>query len=147
VERFAEEGATMSDTNHVIEIGRLARDAEMKYLPSGTAVLNFSIAVGRSIPPKEGSSEWKTETSFFDCVCFGKTAEHKAKMMTKGRQVAIDGELRQEKWEADGHMHYRIKIIAQSIQILALPKGQTESEGAPAGSAPGADDFKDEIPF
>lgn len=142
----------MSDLNKWIGIGRLARDAELKYTNGGMAVLNFSIAVGRSIPPKEDGGEWKTQTSFFDCVCFGRTAEHKAKMMTKGRQVGIEGEPQQEKWEKDGVMHYRIKFICSSIQILALPKGQSErqpgeepaQQGAPA---PSADDFESDIPF
>jgi single-strand DNA-binding protein len=145
----------MSDMNRVSLIGRLAREAELTYTNSGMAVLNFSVAVGRSIPPKEGSTEWKTQTSFFDCVCFGKTAEHKAKMMSKGRQVGIDGELQQDKWEKEGQMHYRVKIIASSIQILALPKGKEEQGPAPAtdGGAPGPQaagsdkDFEDEIPF
>jgi single-strand DNA-binding protein len=141
----------MSDLNRVTLIGRLARDGELKYTNGGTAVLNFSIAVGKSIPPKDGGTEWKTQTSFFDAVLFGQTAERKKGMMTKGRQVAIDGELQQDKWEHEGTMHYRVKVICSSIQILALPKGQEErgpqasAEGAPAQGA-GAD-FEDDIPF
>jgi len=146
----------MSDMNGVHLIGRLARDAELKYLQNGTAVLNFAIAVGKSIPPKDGEKEFTTKTSFFDCLAWGQMGERKAKMMTKGRQVAVDGELQQDRWEKDGQQHSRVKVNCSSIQILALPKGQSESgpqapaEGA-GRQAPGAsgdpEDFTGDIPF
>jgi single-strand DNA-binding protein len=142
----------MSDLNHITLIGRLTRDAELKYAQqTGTAVLSFSIAVGKSIPPKYDGGEWGHKTSFFDVVMFGKTAENKAKNLTKGRQVAIEGELQQDRWEKDGQQYSRVKIYASSIQILALPRDQAGGKGgASAGQdsgSGGSNDFEDDIPF
>jgi single-strand DNA-binding protein len=134
----------MSDLNHVTLIGRLTRDAEFKTLASGTALCNFSIAVGKSIPPKVPGGEWENETSFFDVTIWGKLAESKAPNLKKGKQVAIEGELRQDRWEKDGEKHSRVKINAESVQLLADPKGSATGGTAPAGD-PGA--FEDDIPF
>ncbi len=137
----------MSDLNRVTLIGRLTRDAEYKTLPTGTALCNFSIAVGKSIPPKNGG-EWQNETSFFDVTIWGKLAETKAPNLKKGKQVAIDGELRQERWEKDGQQHSRVKINAESVQLLADPKGASTAGGGPQAAEPGKPGaFEDDIPF
>ena len=144
----------MSDLNKWVGIGRLTRDAELKYLNSGTALLSISIAVGKSIPPREGSEKWNNKTNFFDVVMFGKTAERKAEKLTKGRQVGIEGELQQDRWEDDyGNTRSKVKILASSIQILALPKDQQKGAQNENGnvehyqSVTGEDGFEDDIPF
>jgi single-strand DNA-binding protein len=139
----------MTDYNHCAFIGRLTRDAELKYLPSGTAVCNFSIAVNRSIPPKDDGGEWKNEASFLDVQLWGKAAESKAPKLLKGKQVLVAGSIRQDRWEKDGQNHSRVYIVADSVQPLADgKKPATNDADQPAPQAPAsADDFSDNIPF
>jgi single-strand DNA-binding protein len=87
----------MTDINRVILVGRLAKDAEMKYTASGAAVTRFSIAVNRRVKRGDG---WKDEAGFFDLVLWGH--EGLIQYLVKGKQVAVDGELNQNRWEQDG---------------------------------------------
>ncbi len=126
----------MSDLNTVSLIGRVTRDGELKYTKSGTAVLGFGIAVNRSIPPADGG-EWKNEASFFECQAWSKLAEQKAQILVKGKQIAIQGELRQDRWEQDGQSRSKVYIVANHIQALADPRpkdAQGSTQSAPAAS-------------
>lgn len=105
----------MTDNNIVSINGRLVREAELKYASSGTAILNFSIAVNRSV--KKGD-KWEDEASFFDCTFFGKMAESVKKYLEKGKQVSIIGELVQNRWEKDGEKRSRVGIIVNKLQLL-----------------------------
>lgn len=137
----------MADVNHSILIGRLTRDAELKYLSSGSAVCKFSIAVNRRV--KKGES-WEDEASFFSIVLFGKSGEALNQYLVKGKQVAIDGELHQSRWEKDGKTESRVEIYANSVQLLGGDKKehatpyQTRQESAPADQEPHDDS---DIPF
>ncbi len=152
----------MSDTNITVLIGRLTRDSELKYTNNGTAVLNFSIAVNRSIPPKGDGCEWKNEASFFDVQAWAKLAEAKAPSLVKGKQILVEGELRQDRWEQDGQSRSKVYVVAHDIKPLADPKPahsatQTDSPDAGHGEARAdapapwdsrpADVFDDDIPF
>ena len=111
-----------ADINSVTLTGRLTRDSELKYMQSGNAQVRFSIAVGRSKRNADGS--WGTETSYFDCVYYGKPAEGVNSFLQKGRQVALTGELRQDRWEGqDGQARTRVEIYVSSLLLLAPPKG------------------------
>ena len=111
-----------ADINSVTLTGRLTRDSELKYMQSGNAQVRFSIAVGRSKRNADGS--WGTETSYFDCVYYGKPAEGVNSFLQKGRQVALTGELRQDRWEGqDGQSRTRVEIYVSSLLLLAPPKG------------------------
>ena len=79
----------MQDLNNVFIIARLVRDAELKYMATGYAILNFSIASNRSVKKND---EWQNEVSYFNAVIFGKRAESLAQYMLKGKQVAISGD-------------------------------------------------------
>lgn len=105
------------DINHVIEIGRLTRDAEVTYTPGGMAVGKFSIAVNRRV--KKGQ-EWVDEANYFDVSVFGKQAENLKQFLTKGKQVCVDGYLKQDRWQdqATGQNRSAIKIVANDIQLL-----------------------------
>ncbi|MCL2706277.1 MAG: single-stranded DNA-binding protein [Spirochaetaceae bacterium] len=105
----------MTDINRVFLVGRLTRDAELRVTTSGTSVAKFSIAVNRS---KKSGDQWDEEVNYFDIVLWGKTAEALSKYLTKGKQVAIDGELRQSRWEQEGQNRSRIEIHAANIQLL-----------------------------
>ncbi len=133
-----------SDTNRLTIIGRLTRDAELRYTASGTALCSFSIAVNRSV--KKGS-DWTTEVSFFDITLWAKQAEGLHKHLVKGHQIAIDGSLVQERWEKDGVKQSKLRIQADSIQLLG---GKNDAKTVQTESK--TDDFdpsayEDDIPF
>jgi len=111
----------MTDMNVVAINGRLTRDAELKYTNSGMAICKFSIASNRSI--KKGD-KWEDEANFFECTMFGKRAESINQYLTKGQQVSISGELRQERWEKDGKQNSRITISVNNLQLIG---GKTDS--------------------
>ncbi len=143
----------MTDLNQVVLVGRLTRDAELKYTNSGYAILKFSLAVNRSVKRDES---WQDEVSFFNAVIFGKRAEAIAQYMLKGKQIGIAGELKQDRWEQDGQSRSRVEIVVNNLQFLGskgsgAPQGSHTPTESPAGNqvdaAPMADDFNDDIPF
>ena len=109
-----------SDLNNIMLIGRLTKDPESKYLPSGSAVVEFSIANNYYM-----SSKNSTEVNYFDVVAFGKMAETVAKYLTKGKQVAISGTLRQDRWQDKdtNAPRSKVRIIMQSMQMLGSASG------------------------
>lgn len=103
------------DMNVVMIIGRLTRDGELTYTPNGFPILKFSIAVNRR--RKEGDN-WIDEANFFDIVLWGKSGESLHRFLQKGQLVAVQGSLRQERWEQDGMKRSRISIEANNVQLL-----------------------------
>ena len=101
------------DINSINVIGRLVKDAELSYSGSGNAIVNFSIAVDH-MKKKDGTSD----TSFFNCKVFGKLGETLNKYMLKGKQVAIRGYLKQERWEKDGQKQSRVMVNCEEIELL-----------------------------
>jgi single-strand DNA-binding protein len=158
----------MADLNHVVLIGRLTRDAELKYTANGQAVCKFSIAVNRR---KKTGEQWVDEANFFDIVLWGRQGESLNQYLMKGKMVGIEGELRQDRWEQDGQNRSKVEIVANNLQLLGgNPPGaggqapsfgqgggyqERRGDGGPASrenSPPshdgGADDgFADDIPF
>ena len=143
----------MTDLNHVIEIGRLTRDIserDFAYTTGGTARLNLSIAVNRS---EKRGGEWADKVSFFDVTVWGKTAENIKPYLHKGKQIAVDGYLDQQRWEKDGVKYSKVVIIADSVQLLGGNENSQQSAQQaqqPAGdyqSAGSGDDFQEDIPF
>ena len=122
----------MADLNHVTLIGRLTRDAELKYTPGGLAISSFSIAVNRR---RKNGDQWVDEVSYFDINLYGKPAESLKQYLTKGKQVAVDGELRQDRWEKDGQNHSRVYIAANNVQLLGGNTGSSNYSNA-GGYAP-----------
>lgn len=123
----------MSDVNHVILIGRLTRDAELKYTSGGSAVCKFALAVNRRV--KQGE-QWVEEANFFDIVLWGKSGESLKQYLVKGKQVAVEGELHQNRWEQDGQARSKIEINAENVQLLGgTGTGQTNA-GQAQTSAP-----------
>ena len=114
-----------TDINHVILVGRLTRDAELKYTPNGQAVCNFSIAVNR---PKKSGDQWVDEANFFDIALWGRQGETLNQYLLKGKMVGGDGSLRQDRWEQDGQNRSKVVIVAANLQLLG---------GNPAGGASG----------
>lgn len=135
----------MADMNKWLGIGRLTRDAELKYTTGGTAVCKFAIAVNAK---KKQGDQWIDEASFFDCVLYGKQGEAINQYMTKGKQIAVEGRLHQNRWEQDGQSRSKVEINADNVQLLGGGNQQTAPDhqaSKQANSQPG--DFPDDIPF
>jgi single-strand DNA-binding protein len=86
----------MTDINKVTIIGRLTRDAELKYTNGGTAICEFALAVNNA---KKKGEEWVDEPSFFDVTVFGRQGEAIQQYMVKGKQVGVVGRLEQQRWQ------------------------------------------------
>lgn len=122
----------MTDFNHVGIIGRLTRDAELVNVGQ-TVKADLSIAVNRSRKQADGS--WTDEVSFFDFTLWGKTAEGLKPFLTKGKQIAIEGHLKQDRWEKDGQKFSKVSIVAENVQLLG-GRSENGSSSAPASAAP-----------
>lgn len=158
-----------NDLNKVILIGRLTRDAELKYNTKGTAIAVVSLASNRSVKKQDN---WETEVSYFDGNIYGRMAESLKPCLTKGKMILIAGHLKQDRWEKDGQKFSRIKIEVEEVQLLgrnssenpnssnggtqpqfsAMPQNQVTPQTAPAAPAPDPslfnnDDFPEDIPF
>ncbi len=132
----------MANYNKVILMGNLTRDPELRFLPSGTAVANFGIAVNRKYRQNE---EEKEEVLFVDIVVFGRQAETCNEYLRKGRPVMVDGRLQYRKWETeDGKTRSKHEVVATIVQFLGGPR-DTESGAGPGDGAPATNN--DEIPF
>ncbi len=117
----------MQDLNHVMLIGRLTRDAELKYTNGGMPITKLGLAVNRR---KKSGDNWTEEANFFDIVVFGRMGEALNPYLVKGKQIAVDGELRQNRWEQNGQKRSKVEITANNLQLLG-------GGGAPGGSGQG----------
>ena len=113
--------------NKVILVGNLGRDPEVRYLPSGQTVANFTLATSDSYNDRSGARQERTD--WHNIVVYGKQAELCGQYLKKGRQVYIEGRISTRQYEAkDGSgKRYRTEIVAQRVQFLG---GRT---GAGAG--------------
>ncbi len=117
------------DMNMVALTGRLIKEGDLRYGQNGNAILRFSIAVNRVRRGADGSRT--EETSFIDCVYFGKAAESVNQYLDKGRQVAISGELRQNRWEQDGQTRSKLEVFVNSITLLGGGQGRGQGDFQP----------------
>ena len=124
----------MANLNKVFLIGNLTRDPELRYVPSGTAVATFTVAVNRVYKTKEG--EKKEQVSFIRVVVWGRRAEVSGEYLSKGSPVFVEGRLQSRSWETqDGQKRSTVEIIADNIQFLrGGDKGPSAAgkEAAPA---------------
>jgi single-strand DNA-binding protein len=149
----------MADINHVVLVGRLTRNAELKYTNNGAAVSKFSLAINQR---RKKDDQWVDEAHFFDIVLWGKTAESLNQYLVKGKQVGVEGQLRQNRWEQEGQARSKVEIFATNVMLLGSGAGGgggrqgggQPSEVRPAGGgefpeggAPAPDNFEDDIPF
>ena len=117
------------------------------YTSNGKARLNISIAVNDGY----GDNQY---TSYFDVVVWGKTAENIKPYLGKGKQICINGRLRQDRWESNGQKNSRVVIVAETVQLLGGRDNsagtggnnqQTAQQQVPAYNNGG--DFPEDIPF
>lgn len=122
----------MEDLNKVVLIGRLTKDAELKKMDSGSARMDFSVAFTTT---KKGAEGYQDESNFVNLSLWGKVAEAICPRMVKGQQVAIEGKLKQERWEREGQKHYELRIIPSSVQLIGGKKDSAPSEQKEPGYA------------
>ncbi len=123
----------MASLNKVILIGNLGKDPEVRYLPNGEAVANFSIATTEKWKGQDGQMVEKTE--WHNIQMYKRLAEIAGQYLKKGSQIYIEGRIQTRKWQdkQTGADRYTTEIIANEMKMLG---GRTESQGSPAYSAP-----------
>ena len=141
--------------NKVILVGNLGADPETRYMPSGSAVTNLSVATSESWKDKQ-TGEQKDRTEWHKVVMFDRLAEIAAEYLRKGSQVYIEGKLQTRKWQdRDGNDRWTTEVRANEMQMLGGRGGgggaaPMSSDSRPSSSPPpqpGPDDFDDDIPF
>ena len=149
----------MASVNRVILVGNLGRDPELRYIPSGQAVANFTLATNDRWRDKEGNNQERTE--WHRIVVWGKSAENCAQFLQKGRSVYVEGRLQTREWEdKDGNKRQTTETIAQTVQFLggrggagggAEPGGgpsrDSGSSGAGAGGGESSAPPSNDVPF
>ena len=114
--------------NHIVVMGRLTRDPELRRTGSGIAVASFSLAVDRDFAPKDGGNR---ETDFIDCVAWRQTGEFVSKFFTKGRMAVVSGRLQIRQWtDKDGNNRRSAEIVADNVYF---GDSKRDSDGASAG--------------
>jgi len=139
--------------NKVIIVGNLGADPETRYMPSGSAVTNLSVATSEQWKDKQ-TGEQKERTEWHKVAMFNRLAEIAAEYLRKGSQVYIEGKLRTRKWQdRDGNDRWTTEVIADEMQMLGGRGGggsaPMASDSGPSGGPPQSppDDFEDDIPF
>lgn len=141
----------MSDLNSVLIVGRLTRDAEYRYTQDGKAIASFALAVNDWRKDAQGNAV----VNYVDCNYFGKGAEAIRPYLTKGKQVGVLGQLRQDRWtdKQTGAARSKLVVAADRVQLFG---GATQGQAAQyqALTAPqqaqqqaANDNFEDDIPF
>ena len=154
----------MSNLNRWEGIGRLGQDIEMRYMPNGNAVANFSIAVDDSYKDKQTGQKVE-QTEWVRCVAFGKSAEFLDEWLRKGARLYASGKLKTREYDKDGIKRYVTEIhLGQGTEIIdwppkdepqrqshsqdraaRQPAPRTQQQSRPQQPPP--DDFDDDIPF
>ena len=147
--------------NKVILIGNLGKDPETRYMPSGGAVTNITLATSESWKDKN-TGEQQERTEWHRVVFFNRLGEIAGEYLKKGSKVYVEGSLRTRKWQGqDGQDRYTTEIVASDMQMLDSRTGGSEAfDSAPQAQRPAAqaassayqppvpdNDFDDDIPF
>lgn len=160
----------MASVNKVILVGNLGRDPEMRYMPSGDAIANFSVATTDSWKDKNGQKQERTE--WHRISMFGKLAEIAGEYLKKGSSVYVEGRLQTREWtDKEGVARKTTEIVADRMQMLggrnsggntyevmeddagsseprqSAAKPAAPAVAKPAGGGSNFDDFEDDIPF
>lgn len=125
----------MASFNKVILLGNLTRDPELRYTPQGSAVCEFALALN-SVYTNKQTGQKVEEVSYIDLVAWGKTGETIAEYMKKGRQIMVEGRLKQDRWESqDGKKMSKVRVTVDSFTFVGSRPG---SEGGGSGGGKGA---------
>ena len=117
----------MASFNRVILVGNLTRDPELRYIPSGTAVSEITLAVNERVKKND---QWVEEVNFIDITLWARTAEVANEYHSKGSSVLIEGRLKLDRWEKDGQKHSKLRVVGEKMQMLG---SRGEGGGGPRG--------------
>ncbi|MEW6097121.1 MAG: single-stranded DNA-binding protein [bacterium] len=139
----------MANYNRVILAGNLTRDPELRYIPTGQPVTNFTVAINRNYTTQTG--ERREETSFIPIVVWGKQAETCNQYLSKGRAVLVEGRLQQRSWEnQEGQKRSTIEVVADRVVFLGGPKPAGEEQTEEMVNEPQntiTENEKEDVPF
>ena len=114
--------------NHIVIMGRLTRDPELRHTPGGVAVASFTLAVDRGFSSKDGAER---QTDFIDVVAWRNTAEFVSKYFVKGQMAAVSGRLQIRDWtDKDGNKRRSAEVVADNIYFTESKKNREASFGA-----------------
>ncbi len=136
----------MASVNKVILLGNLTRDPELRYTPQGSAVCEFALALNHTYTNKQTGQKVE-EVSFIDIVAWGRTAEICAEYLKKGRQVFIEGRLKQDRWESpEGKKMSKIRVTAAMLLGGGAGRRGGGGGGGPRGAGAPAEGAAEEPP-
>jgi single-strand DNA-binding protein len=106
----------MASLNHVVLLGNLTHNPDLRFTPAGVAVTTFSLALNQRLRQGEG---WKTEVCYIDIVVFGRQAETAAEYLAKGSLALVEGRLHWRQWETqDGQRRHQHHVVARTVQFM-----------------------------
>lgn len=129
--------------NHIVLIGRLVRDPELRYTSNGTPVSNFTLAVERNYTNQQG----ERDVDFIPVVTWRKLAETCAHHLGKGRLVAVEGSLQIRKSEKDGRTYVNPEVVANTVRFLDWPSDRTNSNADTGNNGNFEIDEEFDVPF
>ena len=125
--------------NHIVIMGRLTRDPELRRTGSGIAVASFTLAVDRDFSPKDGGER---ETDFIDCVAWRQTGEFVSKYFTKGRMAVVSGRLQIRSWtDKDGNKRRTAEVVADNVYFGDSKRDSDNSGSSYGGNAYGGNNY------
>ena len=125
--------------NHIVIMGRLTRDPELRRTGSGVAVASFSLAVDRDFAPKDGGER---ETDFIDCVAWRQTGEFVSKYFTKGRMAVVSGRLQIRSWtDKDGIKRRSAEVVADNVYFGDSKRDNDGGNSSYSGNAYGGNSY------
>ncbi len=157
----------MANLNKVMLIGNAGKDAELRYMATGTPQCKFSLAVNNR-RRNQTTNEWEDQTEWFNILIWGDTAERVSQYITKGKSLYIEGRLQTRSWDGDdGQKHYMTEVVAQTVQLLGgrdsggggqasgggdewgsgTPSRPRQAAGGGSGFSRGGDQEVDDLPF
>ncbi len=132
--------------NKVILLGRVGSDPEVKYMPSGNAVLNLSIATNRKFKNQESGS-YEDKTEWHRVVFFNKPAETIGQYIKKGQQLYVEGRLQTRKWQdKDGIEKYSTDIISDNFTFIGSKSDTADNNQFENKSSKNSNDFNQDVP-
>ena len=117
----------MASYNRVVLMGNLTRDPELRYIPSGTAVSDITLAVNDRVKKND---QWVEEATFVDVTLWARTAEVANEYLSKGSSILVEGRLKLDRWEKDGQKHSKLRVVAEKMQMVGGRGG-----GGPSGGS------------
>lgn len=139
---------------HTVVMGRMTKEAELRFTPSGNAVAKFTVVVNSKYKASDGTM--KEDATFLECVAWNKTAELLGQYTRKGSKILVDGELRQENWDDKTTGQKRSKMVLTVGKVVFCDKREAAgtqpatpaAEPRPtAAAAPTPAGEADQVPF